>query len=154
MSDEADRLLRRIEALESAAADNRRRAEAFEQTVEEMKTVTATVTSPDGMVTVVSDSGGDVRQLKFGDRVSELDPATLSQTVTQTVAAAKAAAARLQAEAVRRGLGPSDVLDKVLAEEPPASPAPEPGPGRHRREPAQEDRFFENFNVFDSGKRR
>lgn len=148
MSDEAERLLRRIEAIESAAADNRRRAEAYEQTVEEMKTVTATVTSPDGMVTVVSDSGGDVRQIKFGGRAGQADPAVLAKTVTQTVAAATAAAARMQAEVVRRGLGESDVLDRVLAREPAAAP-----PVAVRQEPAQEDRFFEGFTVFGRGRR-
>ena len=160
MSDEADRLLRRIEAIDTAAADTQRRREAYDRMATEMKAVTASVTSPDGVVTVVAGPGGDVEQIKFRDGVGRLDPATLAASVMHTLTAAKAAAARMQAEVVRRGLGDSDLLDRVLAEDerlfgdrslPDPGPAPTaaPAPARRRRESAaREDEFFEDFDVF------
>ncbi|HJQ46424.1 MAG TPA: YbaB/EbfC family nucleoid-associated protein [Amycolatopsis sp.] len=161
MSDEAERLLRRIEAIDTAAANTQRRTESYERMADEMKAVTASVTSPDGAVTVVVGPGGDVEQITFGERVGQLDSAALSASVRHTLAAAKAAAARLQAEVVRRGLGDSDLLDKVLAEDerlfgdrPPADPGPAPvtAPPRRRREVSREDDYFEDFDVFGQGR--
>ena len=163
MSDEAERLLRRIDAIDTAAAVTRRRTEAYERMADELKAVTAGVTSPDGVVTVVAGPGGEVLQITFGDRVREIGPAALSASVMHTLAAAKAAAARQQAEVVRRGLGDSGLLDRVLAEDerlfgdrPPADPGlpPAPAPGRRRRDRAGEDEFFEDFNVFGGGRPR
>jgi DNA-binding protein YbaB len=160
MSDDVERLLRRIEAIDSAAADTKRRTESYERMAVEMKAVTASVTSPDGVVTVVAGPGGEVEQVTFSDRAGQLDPAALSATVTHTLAAAKAAAARMQAEVVRRGLGDSDLLDRVLAEDqllfgdrPAADPAPAPAPAPSRRRGrAQDDEFFEEFDVFGKGR--
>ncbi|HVW42255.1 MAG TPA: YbaB/EbfC family nucleoid-associated protein [Amycolatopsis sp.] len=160
MSDDVERLLRRIEAIDTAAADTKRRTESYERMAAEMKAVTASVTSPDGVVTVVAGPGGDVERVTFSDRAGRLDPAALSATVTHTLAAARAAAARMQAEVVRRGLGDSDLLDRVLAEDerlfgdrPPTDPGPAPAPAPSRpRQRAQDDEFFEEFDVFGKGR--
>jgi len=154
ISDEVERLLRRIETIDAAAADTQQRTESYERMAVEMKAVTASVTSPDGVVTVVASAGGDVEQITFSDRVGPLDPATLSASVTHTLAAAKAAAARMQAEVVRRGLGDSDLLDQVLAADQRLfgdQPAADPGPAPRHRTPALEDEFFEDFQVFGGG---
>ncbi|NKQ56468.1 YbaB/EbfC family nucleoid-associated protein [Amycolatopsis sp. K13G38] len=114
MSHYADQLLRRIEAIDTAAADNRRRTEAYQQMSDELKEVTGTASSPDGVVTVVAGPGGEVKSVSFGERVRDLAPAALAASVTHTIAAARAEAAKQQAEVVRHGLGDSDLLDKVL----------------------------------------
>ncbi|OXM65747.1 MULTISPECIES: YbaB/EbfC family nucleoid-associated protein [Amycolatopsis] len=114
MSEFARQLLRRIEAIDTAAAGNRRRAEAYEQMAAELTDVTAEVVSPDGAVRVVAGAGGEVKAVTFGERVRDLPPAALSAAVMHTLAAARAAAARRQAEVVRRGLGDTELLDKVL----------------------------------------
>ncbi|EIE97985.1 YbaB/EbfC family nucleoid-associated protein [Saccharomonospora glauca] len=173
MSGYAAQLMRRIEALDTAAADNRRRAEAYKQTEEELKNVRASVTSPDGVVTVVAGPGGSITSVTFSDRVRELSPATLSTTVQQTIAAAVAAAARRQAEVVRRGLGSTDLLDRVIesderlfgdqrppesaephAQQAPSSAQPLPkaqaSPRRAAPSSADDEAFFQDFGVFSS----
>ncbi|MFD2421293.1 YbaB/EbfC family nucleoid-associated protein [Amycolatopsis pigmentata] len=154
MSEQAEELLRRIEAIDEAAADNQRRAESYQRMSDELKTVEATVASPDGIVTVVAAAGGEIKSVTFTDRVRTASPEALSAVVTHTLAAARASAARLQAEVVRRGLGDTALLDKVLTSDGelfgdrrPHDPGPPPAPVR-RRAAAQEDEFFEEFDVF------
>jgi len=141
MSHYADQLLRRIEAIDTAAADNRRRTEAYQQMAAELKEITGTASSPDGVVTVVAGPGGEVKSVSFSDRVRELPPAALAASVTHTIAAARAAAAKQQAEVVRQGLGDSDLLDKVLDSDEqlfgaqrPGNPGPPP-PGLPPQQP-------------------
>ncbi|HVW42248.1 MAG TPA: YbaB/EbfC family nucleoid-associated protein [Amycolatopsis sp.] len=167
MSQYADQLLRRIEAIDTAAADNRRRAEAYEHMAGELKDVTAEASSPDGVVTVVAGPGGEVRSITFADRVRDLAPQALAASVMQTIAAARGAAARQQAEVVRRGLGDTQLLDKVLESDerlfgdqrPAEVPAPAPAAASRtrtpaRRAPAGEDEYFDDFNVLGGGSGR
>jgi DNA-binding protein YbaB len=133
MSDTADILLRRIEAIDTAAADNRLRAESYQRMADGLKDVVGTATSDDGVVTVVAGSDGAVKSITFGPTVRTTDPAALSSTTLRTIALARADAARRQAEVVRASLGDTDLLDRVLAEdlrtfgdEPPAVPTPPP----------------------------
>lgn len=161
MSDTASQLLRRIEAIDTAAADNRRRAETYQRMSEELKAVEASATSPDGVVTVVAGPGGAINAITFSDRVQTVSPAALSATVMHTLAAAKAEAARLQAEVVRRGLGDTELLDRVLesderlfGDQRPRDPGPAPGRAASRPEPGREDAYFEDFQVFGGGPAR
>lgn len=133
MSEPAERLLRRIEAIDTAAADNRRRAESYQRMSEELKDVTGTASSPDGAVTVVTDASGTVKNIEFTEAIRTASPAGLSASVVHTIASAQAAAARSQAEVIRRGLGDTTLLDRVLDEDAalfgdsrPADPGPPP----------------------------
>lgn len=159
MSEQADELLRRIEAIDEAAADNQRRTESYQRMSDELKKIEATVASPNGIVTVVAGAGGEIKSVTFTDRVRTASPGVLSAVVTHTLVAARAAAARSQAEVVRRGLGDTALLDKVLESEGelfgdrrPHDPGPAPAPVR-RRAAAQEDEFFED-DVFGRGRSR
>ncbi|MGC7095266.1 YbaB/EbfC family nucleoid-associated protein [Amycolatopsis lurida] len=169
MSEYARQLLSRIEAIDNANADNRRRAEAYQQMEGELKNVQGTATSPDGVVTAVVSAGGEVSSLTFGDRARTLDPAALSATVMHTIAAARAEAARQQAEVVRRGLGDTHLLDKVLdsdqklfGDQRPRDPGPVPevasnpsiAPAGGRRRRRNDDDFFDDFQVYRGGRSR
>ncbi|GLY67036.1 YbaB/EbfC family nucleoid-associated protein [Amycolatopsis taiwanensis] len=155
MSEYAEHLLQRIEALDTAAADNRLRAETFQEMAGELKDVEGRATSPDGLVTVVAMPGGEVRTVTFDDRIGSLAPSSLSALVVHTIAQAQAEAARTQAEVVRRGLGDTELLDRVLdaderifGDQRPRDPGPAPVAVR-RQEPARDDEFFEEFDVLD-----
>ncbi len=135
MSEPAERLLRRIEAIDTAVADNRRRAESYQRMSAELAEVTGTASSPDGVVTVVTDASGTVKNIQFTEAIRTVSPSALSASVVHTIASAQAAAARSQAEVVRRGLGDTTLLDRVLAEDAtlfgdrrPADPGPPPRP--------------------------
>ncbi|MFD1150531.1 YbaB/EbfC family nucleoid-associated protein [Saccharothrix hoggarensis] len=117
MSESADILLRRIEAIDTAAAANRLRAESYQRMAEGLKDVVGTATSADGVVTVVAGSDGAVKSITFGQAVRAADPAVLSTTTVRTIALARADAARRQAEVVRAALGDTTLLDRVLAED-------------------------------------
>lgn len=117
MTESADILLRRIEAIDTAAADNRLRAESYRRMAEGLKDVVGTATSGDGVVTVVAGSDGAVRSITFGAAVRTTDPAALSSTTLRTIASARVDAARRQAEVVRSVLGDTKLLDQVLDED-------------------------------------
>ena len=127
----ADRLMNRIEALDTASAENRQRAESYERMTEELKQVEVTVTSPDGVVTVVAGPGGEVRSITFTEEVKTIEPAALSKTTLHTLAKARADAAKAQAEVVRDGLGDAELLNKVIDSDERLfgdAPATDPGP--------------------------
>lgn len=163
MTEWAERLARRIEAIDAAAADNRLRAESYRQMTEDLKDVTGTATSPDGMVTVVAGPGGTLKSISFSEATRTVAPSTLAAAVMQTVARAQADAARGQAEVVRRGLGSTELLDRVLSEEArvfgdaPPTPAPV-APTAHTaptppvRRPDYED-FEDEFDIFQRTRR-
>ncbi|EHK87276.1 YbaB/EbfC family nucleoid-associated protein [Saccharomonospora azurea] len=160
MSGYAAQLMRRIEALDTAAADNRRRAEAYQRTEEELKDVSASVTSPDGVVTVVAGPGGVISSVTFSESVHDLSPASLSTTVQQTIAAAVAAVARRQADVVRRGLGSSELLDRVtesdetlFGDRRPTASAEDLAPATSGARNADDEVFFEEFDLFESSDR-
>ncbi|MBP2327982.1 DNA-binding protein YbaB [Kibdelosporangium banguiense] len=177
MTEWAERLARRIEAIDSAAVDNRLRAESYRQLTEDLKQADGTATSPDGVVTVVAGAGGALKSITFSQSVHSVPPAALSTIVMQTIARAQADAARSQADAVRRGLGSTELLDRVLAEEErvfgdeptraPAFPATRPvqqpvqavqplqaGRGRHSRHAAPDnDDFEDGFDIYQRNRR-
>ncbi|MFE9749218.1 YbaB/EbfC family nucleoid-associated protein [Saccharothrix saharensis] len=117
MTEAADILLRRIEAIDTAAADNRLRAESFQRMAEGLRDVVGTASSGDGLVTAVAGSDGAVKSIAFGPAVRTTDPAALSSVTLRVIALARADAARKQAEVVRSALGDTTLLDRVLAED-------------------------------------
>jgi DNA-binding protein YbaB len=153
MSEYAKQLLDRIEAIDTAAADTHRRAESYQQMAEELKATEGRATSPDGLVTVVAGANGSVTSIKFSDQVRATSPEALSAIVMHTLAEARVSAARSQAEVVRRGLGDTELLDKVLdsdeklfGDQRPQAPGAVPVA---RRGPvADEEEVFEDFSVF------
>jgi len=114
MSETARQLLSRIEAIDKAAADNRMRAESYQRMADELKDAEGRATSPDGLVTVVAGPGGSVTSVTFADQIRATTPEALSASVMQAIAQARASAAQQQAEVVRRGLGDTELLDRVL----------------------------------------
>ncbi|TNC22476.1 YbaB/EbfC family nucleoid-associated protein [Amycolatopsis alkalitolerans] len=159
MSEYASRLLRRIDAIDTAAADTRRRTEAYQHMAGELKGVTGRASSADGAVTVVAGPGGEVKDITFTEQTRTVAPAALATAVLHTIAAARANATRRQAEVVRRGLGDTDLLDRVLdsdqrlfGDQRPVDPGPAAPP--RRPQPVHEDDFFHDFNVFDGGTAR
>lgn len=155
MSEPAERLLRRIEAIDTAAAENRMRTESYQRMTDELTAVTGTASSPDGVVTVVTDAGGTVKDIRFTEAVRTTSPAALSASVVHTIAVAQAAAARSQAEVVRRGLGDTALLDRVLDEDAtlfgdqrPTDPGPPPQPARAEPRGAASDDVDDDYNPF------
>lgn len=154
MSESAKRLLARIEALDTAAGDVRRRSESYQRMADELAATVGRAESPDGLVRAVATADGALRSITFADEVRTIPPAELSAAVVRTVAAARAAAARAQAEVVRRGLDDTELLDKVLESEQrlfgdqrPADPGPPP-PATRRPETV-EDETYEYDTVFN-----
>jgi DNA-binding protein YbaB len=155
MSEAAKQLLGRIEAIDAAAVGNQRRVEAYQHMVDELKDAEGTASSPDGLVSVVAGPNGSVSSITFSDKVRETTPDALSAIVMHTLAEARASAARLQAEVVRRGLGDTELLDRVLdsdeqlfGDQRPRDPGPAPKPARKSR--AEDDQLFEDFSVYNS----
>jgi DNA-binding protein YbaB len=81
---------------------------------DELRDAEGRATSPDGVVTVVAGPGGSVTSVTFTDRIHATTPEALSASVMQAIAQARASAAQQQAEVVRRGLGDTELLDRVL----------------------------------------
>jgi DNA-binding protein YbaB len=157
MSEYADQLLRRIEAIDQAAADTGRRAETYERMAGELKAVEGRATSPDGVVSVVAGPGGEVRSITFGPQLRAVTPEALSATVMHTLAKARAEAAKQQAQVVRGGLGDTELLDRVIeadqrlfGDTKPQDPGPAPVAAR-RQQRAQDEQFFDEFNVLRRG---
>lgn len=161
MTDEADRLVSRIEALDTVTARNQARAERYQQMTEQLRQVEGSAISPDGVVSVVAKPGGTISSVTFTDDVREAEPDRLSALVTHTIAAAQADTARRQAEIVRENLGDDELLDHVLSQdqqifgdEPPSDPGPAPGPARRARSRASrftepDDEDLSTFSVFE-----
>ncbi|WP_019819685.1 YbaB/EbfC family nucleoid-associated protein, partial [Saccharomonospora saliphila] len=114
MSEQAEQLRRRIEAIEDAAGRNRTNAENYRRMTEELGEITGTASAPDGVVTVVAAADGSVSEVTFGERMRRMSPSELSPVVVHTIARARAEAARAQAEVVRRHLGDTGMLDEAL----------------------------------------
>lgn len=162
MNEAAKHLVQRIQAVDDAAAANRNRSETYRAMTEQLAEVTGTASSADGMVTVEAGPDGTVERVTFAEVVrSGVAPAELAAKVQHTIALARVAATRAQAEVVQRGLGSSDLLDTVLAEDEklfgdsePVDPGPEPvaaaadGVITNTRRPGRgDDEDFEDFRV-------
>jgi DNA-binding protein YbaB len=154
VSEAAKRLLDRIEALDSAAADNRRRTESYQRMADELVQIHGHATSPDGLITAVVTANGTLQSVTFDDNIRTTPPTTLAAAVLQTVASARVAATRQQAEVIRRGLGDTALLDTVLdadqrlfGDERPADPGPALTPPPQPRS-RQDDDTHEDFSVF------
>ncbi|MCP2253912.1 YbaB/EbfC DNA-binding family protein [Prauserella aidingensis] len=162
MNETARHLVQRIQAVDDAAAANRNRAETYRAMTEKLAEVTGTASSADGTVTVEAGPDGAVEKVTFSDAVrSGVEPAELAVKVQHAIALARVAATREQAEVVQRGLGSSDLLDTVLAEDrtlfgdaEPVDPGPEPVAAaadgviaNTRRSGRGDDEDFEDFPV-------
>jgi DNA-binding protein YbaB len=161
MSETTKQLLARIEAIDTAAANNSMRAESYRRMADELKDAQGHGTSPDGVVSVVAGPGGAVTAVNFSERVRDTPPEVLSADIMRAIAEAQASAARLQAEVVRRGLGGTELLDRVLdsdeqlfgAPRPSVTGPPPAAPGQHvtaaQRRPQEDDYGSEEISVYD-----
>lgn len=149
MSSAADRLISRIQSLDTAAAENRQRAESYERMTGELKRVEVTVSSADGAVTVVAGPGGEVKSITFSDAIRTMDSAALSSTAQHTLSKARADVAKAQAEVVRDNLGDAELLDKVLnSDEKLFGDRPATDPGAAPRVPSSAPDDGEPYSVF------
>lgn len=112
--DIAKQLLARIEAIDTASADNDLRAKSYERMAEQLAGSEGRASSPDGMVTVVAGANGTVQSITFTEQIRNATPKALAASVLHTIAQARAMAARQQAEVIRTGLGDTELLDRVL----------------------------------------
>ena len=81
MSETAKQLLARIEAIDTAAANNSMRAESYRRMADELKDAQGHGTSPDGVVSVVAGPGGAVTAVNFSERVRDTPPEVLSADI-------------------------------------------------------------------------
>ena len=153
----AQQLLARIEAIDTAAADNRMRAQSYQRMADELQNAEGRATSPDGIVTVVAGPGGSVASITFTDQIRTASPEALAASVMHAIAQARASAAQQQAEVVRRGLGDTELLDRVLDSDArlfgdtrPRDPGPAPVAVAGRRQDRREryEESFEDSGVF------
>ncbi|WP_037358262.1 YbaB/EbfC family nucleoid-associated protein [Amycolatopsis orientalis] len=171
MNETARQLLARIEAIDSAATDNRLRAEAYQRMNDELKETQGRATSPDGAVTVVAGPGGGITSIAFSESSSETAREVLAADVLRAISEAQANVARAQADVVRRGLGDTELLDRVLDSDealfgasrpssvsavpaPAAVPSGRPMPAFAGRGPRVADEEFEQVDIFDDGDER
>jgi DNA-binding protein YbaB len=154
VSETARQLLARIEAIDTAAADNRLRAESYQRMADELKDAESRATSPDGVVTVVAGPGGSLISITFSDQIRTTTPEALAASVMRAIAQAQASAAQQQAEVVRRGLGDTELLDRVLDSDArlfgdprPRSPDPTPAAAAAGRRELDDHQSFEEHGV-------
>ncbi|PXY27536.1 hypothetical protein BAY60_14075 [Prauserella muralis] len=88
--------------------DIQRRAEEAQ---EQIKTLRAQATSPDGSVSVVLAPGGRLEKLDLTQRALELGPQRLATAITQTIQAAHADAAAQTQNAIMPLVGESDAME-------------------------------------------
>ncbi|MET9634263.1 YbaB/EbfC family nucleoid-associated protein [Lentzea sp. NPDC006480] len=104
MADSAELLEQMRQKLEFFEQANRAadaRAAGYESMGTELRTVEASVQSPDRAVTVVAGLSGSIKEIRFTEDAGKLSPSQLSQSVMTTLQQAVAAAARQQAEIVQ-----------------------------------------------------
>jgi hypothetical protein len=76
--------------------------------------IEATVTSPDGAVTVTVDAGGGLAKLAFGEHSTRLDREELAEAVLAGVRQARVAAGQQALAAVALAVGPNPEATAML----------------------------------------
>ena len=95
---------------ESAAA----RAEATQQLSQQLQSITATATDAAHVVTVTVDSSGNVTDLRLTERIRGRQPDWLSETIMDTIKAARANLAEQTREAVGRTIGADSATGQAI----------------------------------------
>lgn len=112
-----DDLLASMEALnakiDAQIAQSRVRADESARVAAEATQVAATVTSPDGRVTVVAQPTGAITAVRLSNAVG-VDAVTLGAVITATIAKAQRAAADLVLESMARTLGTDSGLVEAV----------------------------------------
>lgn len=119
-------------SLEGLMQEHDRQLEQLREMREKLREVSATARSKDGMVTVVVGPGGQVRDIRLGDRVYErLSTAKLSRKILELIdTAGRDVADRTRELAepfVTEGQPLAEIVGRGAA---PAAPPPRPAPGR------------------------
>ncbi|MFJ6533829.1 YbaB/EbfC family nucleoid-associated protein [Microbacterium sp. NPDC091662] len=123
-----DDLLASMEALnakiDAQIAQSRVRADESARVAAEATQVTATVTSPDGRVTVVAQPTGGITAVRLSSAAAD-DAVALGAVITATIAKAQRAAADVVLESMAQTLGAdSGLVDAVRRDVDAAFPAP------------------------------
>lgn len=113
------------EHLRNLQADAERRAADTQALASRLETLTATATDEAHACTVVVDHAGHVTSLVLTERIRGRQPEWLSQTIMDTIAAARAALAEQTREAVGETLGEDSaagqaILRRLAAQDPDA----------------------------------
>jgi DNA-binding protein YbaB len=139
--------LEQIEQANAAAEDRLARLDGLTDKLAEIR---ASVTSPDGSVTVVAGTGGGIRDVQFSSQATRLSPTRLSEVVMTTLRQAVAEAARKQASTVDEATG-ERITDRVLkTQESVLGPAASPAAESRRSAPPEDDAVdsFEDRDLF------
>jgi DNA-binding protein YbaB len=123
-----------LERIQERRAGHEAMLATLTETRGELATLTATVTSPDGGVTVVAGAGGLVRSVRLADHALRTTATALSELIETTIRRAIAEAARQQTEIIHERLGPDVDPTRILGPQtrflepacrrPPAFPEP------------------------------
>jgi DNA-binding protein YbaB len=115
-----------LEQLREQAADLETKAARLRT---EMDNATATVTSPDGAVTVTLSPTGALRDITFGPATAKVPPEKLGPLVMRTVQAAQVKVSERVTASLTTQFGGTDTMDFITQ----FMPAPEPPPSRPTR---------------------
>ncbi|MDX8031448.1 YbaB/EbfC family nucleoid-associated protein [Lentzea sp. BCCO 10_0856] len=129
-----EEMRQKLEFFERANRAAEARAAGYDAMGTELRTVEASVQSPDRSVTVVAGLSGSIKEIRFTEDAKRLSATQLSQAVMSTLQQAVAAAARQQAEIVQGHVGTDIPIAERVAKtqqeifgqpgEPPARPRP------------------------------
>ena len=100
-----EQMRQKLEFFEQANRAADARAAGYDAMGTELRTVEASVQSPDRSVTVVAGLSGSIKEIRFTEDAKKLSTTQLSQAVMTTLQQAVAAAARQQAEIVQSHVG-------------------------------------------------
>lgn len=100
-----EEMRQKLEFFERANRAAEARAAGYDAMGTELRTVEASVQSPDRSVTVVAGLSGSIKEIRFTEDARRLSTTQLSQAVMSTLRQAVAAAARQQAEIVQGHVG-------------------------------------------------
>jgi hypothetical protein len=130
-----EQMRQKLEFFEQANRAAEARAAGYDAMGTELRTVEASVQSPDRSVTVVAGLSGSIKEIRFTEDARRLSPTQLSQAVMSTLQQAVAAAARRQAEIVQSHVGTEiPIAERVMKtqQEIFGRPADTPPPARPR----------------------
>jgi DNA-binding protein YbaB len=82
----------------------------------ELAAVSATYTDPNGVVTVIVDSSGNLKELTLSTRVQRQAPEVTARQITEALTAAKAQVAQLTQEVATRHFGENSPTTKALVD--------------------------------------
>lgn len=135
-----EQMRQKLEYFEQANRAADARAAGYDAMGTELRTVEASVQSPDRSVTVVAGLSGSIKEIRFTEDARKLSATQLSQAVMTTLQQAVAAAARQQAEIVQSHVGTDiPIAERVMKTQQEIFGQPGSDPPARPRPPADDD---------------